>query len=49
MGLLTRKLGCTNLEVTALGMGGAGIGRSNVTDTEAILAIHKAIDLGNIR
>ena len=46
MGLLTRKLGRTNLEVTALGMGGAGIGRSNVTDAEAISAIHKAIDLG---
>ena len=46
MRLLTRKLGRTNLEVTALGMGGAGIGRSNVTDAEAISAIHKAIDLG---
>ena len=41
-----RRLGRTGLEVTALSMGGAGIGRSDVTDDEAVGAVHRAIDLG---
>ena len=41
-----RRLGRTELEVTCLGMGGAGIGRGDVTDDEAIEAVHRAIDLG---
>ena len=41
-----RRLGRTDLKVTAFGMGGAGIGRSNVTDDEAIEAVHRAIELG---
>ena len=41
-----RRLGRTELEVTCLGMGGAGLGRSGVTDDEAIEAVHRAIDLG---
>ena len=41
-----RRLGRTELEVTCLGMGGAGVGRSDVTDDEAIEAVHRAIDLG---
>ncbi len=46
MGLPLRRLGRTDLEVTVLGMGGAGIGRDNITDIEAISAVHRAIDLG---
>jgi len=46
MVLPRRRLGRTNLEVTVLGMGGAGIGRGEVTDTEAIAAVHRAIELG---
>lgn len=45
-GLPRRRLGRTGLEVTALGMGGAGIGRHDVTDDEAVEAVHRAIDLG---
>ena len=41
-----RRLGRTGLEVTGLSMGGAGVGRGNVTDDEAIEAVHRAIDLG---
>lgn len=41
-----RRLGRTELEVTCLGMGGAGVGRGDVTDDEAIEAVHRAIDLG---
>ncbi len=41
-----RRLGRTELEVTCLGMGGAGLGRSEVTDDEAVEAVHRAIDLG---
>lgn len=41
-----RRLGRTELEVTCLGMGGAGLGRGGVTDDEAIEAVHRAIDLG---
>ncbi len=41
-----RRLGRTDLKVTAFSMGGAGIGRSNVTDDEAIEAVHRAIELG---
>ncbi len=41
-----RRLGRTELEVTCLGMGGAGLGRGDVTDDEAIEAVHRAIDLG---
>lgn len=41
-----RRLGRTELEVTCLGMGGAGLGRGDVTDDEAVEAIHRAIDLG---
>ena len=41
-----RRLGRTKLEVTCLGMGGAGVGRGDVTDDEAIEAVHRAIDLG---
>jgi len=44
--LLLRRLGRTDLKVTAFSMGGAGIGRSNVTDDEAIEAVHRAIELG---
>ena len=46
MVLPRRRLGRTNLEVTVLGMGGAGIGRGEVTDAEAIAAVHRAIELG---
>ena len=38
MVLPRRRLGQTNLDVTVLGMGGAGIGRGEVTDAEAIAA-----------
>ena len=41
-----RRLGRTELEVTCLGMGGAGLGGGNVTDDEAVEAVHRAIDLG---
>ena len=41
-----RRLGRTELEVTCLGMGGAGLGRGDVPDDEAIEAVHRAIDLG---
>ena len=41
-----RRLGRTELEVTCLGMGGAGVGRGDITDDEAIEAVHRAIDLG---
>ena len=41
-----RRLGRTELEVTCLGMGGAGLGRGDATDDEAIEAVHRAIDLG---
>ncbi len=41
-----RRLGRTGLEVTALSMGGAGIGRGGVTDDEAVEAVHRAIELG---
>ena len=44
--LPVRRLGRTDLKVTAFSMGGAGIGRSNVTDDEAIEAVHRAIELG---
>jgi len=44
--LSLRRLGRTDLKVTAFSMGGAGIGRSNVTDDEAIEAVHRAIELG---
>ena len=40
------RLGRTELEVIPLGMGGAGLGRGDVTDDEAIEAVHRAIDLG---
>ena len=39
-----RRLGRTELEVTCLGMGGAGLGRGEVTDDEAVEAVHRAID-----
>jgi len=45
-GLPRRRLGRTGLDVTALSMGGAGLGRGDVTDDEAIEAVHRAIDLG---
>lgn len=41
-----RRLGRTELEVTCLSMGGAGIGRGEVTDDEAIEAVRRAITLG---
>lgn len=41
-----RRLGRTELEVTCLGMGGAGLGRGEVTDDEAVEAVHRAINLG---
>ena len=41
-----RRLGRTDLEVTCLGMGGAGIGRGGVTDDEAVAAVRRAIELG---
>ena len=41
-----RRLGRTELDVTCLGMGGAGIGRREVTDDEAIEAVRRAITLG---
>ena len=40
-----RRLGRTELKVTCLGMGGAGIGRSDVTDDEAVAAVRRAIEL----
>ena len=45
--LSLRRLGRTELEVTCLGMGGAGLGRGDGTDDEAnCKAVHRAIDLG---
>lgn len=44
--LPVRRLGRTELEVTCLGMGGAGLGRGDVTDDAAVEAVHRAIDLG---
>ena len=41
-----RRLGQTDLKVTCLGMGGAGIGRGGVTDDEAVAAVRRAIELG---
>ena len=41
-----RRLGRTELEITCLGMGGAGLGRGDVTDAKAVKAVHRAIDLG---
>ncbi len=41
-----RRLGRTDLKVTCLGMGGAGIGRGGVTDDEAVAAVRRAIELG---
>lgn len=41
-----RRLGRTELDVTCLGMGGAGIGRGEVTDDEAVEAVRRAITLG---
>ena len=41
-----RRLGRTELEVTCLGMGGAGLGRGDTTEDEAIEAVHRAITLG---
>ena len=41
-----QRLGRIELQVTCLGMGGAGIGRGNVTDDEAIEAVRRAITLG---
>ncbi len=46
MELEKRRLGRTELEVTCLGMGGAGVGRPTVTDDKAIEAIRRAIELG---
>ena len=41
-----QRLGRTELDVTCLSMGGAGIGRGEVTDDEAIEAVRHAITLG---
>ncbi len=41
-----QRLGRTELQVTCLSMGGAGIGRGEVTDDEAIEAVRRAITLG---
>ena len=41
-----RRLGRTGLEVTGLSMGGAGIGRGDVTDDDAVEAVHRGIELG---
>ena len=41
-----QRLGRTELQVTCLGMGGAGIGRGDATDDEAIEAVRRAITLG---
>ncbi len=41
-----RRLGRTELKVTCLGMGGAGLGRGDVTDDAAIEAVHRSITLG---
>ena len=41
-----RRLGRTDLKVTCLGMGGAGVGSGDVTDDEAVAAVRRAIELG---
>lgn len=41
-----RRLGRTDLKVTCLGMGGAGIGRGDVTDDAAVAAVRRTIELG---
>ena len=41
-----RRLGRTELEVTCLGMGGARIGGTDVSDDEAVEAVRRAISLG---
>ena len=44
--LSKRRLGRTNLEVTSLSLGGAGFGRDEITDGQAMEAVHRAIELG---
>ena len=44
--LSKKRLGRTNLEVTSLSLGGAGLGRNDITDDQAIEAVHRAIELG---
>ena len=44
--LSKKRLGRTNLEVTSLSLGGAGFGRDEITDGQAIEAVHRAIELG---
>lgn len=41
-----RRLGRTELDVTILSMGGAGIGQNNVSDAEAVDTVHRAVDHG---
>src|SRR5215468_9018111 len=43
-GFSRRTLGRTGLEVTAFGMGGAGVGRQDVSDEEAIAAVRGALE-----
>ncbi len=44
--MLYRPLGRTGENVSAIGMGGAHLGRSNVTEDQAIKLIHAALDRG---
>ena len=44
--MLYRELGTTGVEVSLIGLGGSKIGRSNISDADAISLIHQAIDRG---
>ena len=44
--VLTRRLGRTNQQVSAVAMGGAHLGSHQLTDVEAVHLIHRGIDAG---
>jgi aryl-alcohol dehydrogenase-like predicted oxidoreductase len=45
-GMIYRKLGRTGERVSALGLGGYHIGRSQISESDAIQLIHQAVDRG---
>jgi aryl-alcohol dehydrogenase-like predicted oxidoreductase len=44
--MLYRKLGATGVEVSAIGMGGAHLGSSRLSDADAIRLMHEGVDRG---
>lgn len=44
--MLYRELGSTGIQVSAIGMGGAHLGRDGVSEDEAIRLIHEGLDRG---